>query len=290
MIINQVSSKTKEKIFKEMLVAEYLKHGSVDEVFRVKKFDLPISYAQYQRVLDDWGIVKAAGPNSSLGELLNFLSRFAEEKVKVEPLYRKMPHTFQTSLVTMYRVLSLVKEGIIRRVATGLVITPYNDLHKILVGRDISTPRLEIGKTYGSISIPVSFSRKRDSRETAILRVLQNEVFTKKAIERKMPEIIPPFPKPFMFLDIADIRVEIFHLSLPKKLSSLKNFSSFKLQNFKFIGIDSILSGKVKNLREGAVEVATGYRKYLDLKRKDLTYSPSQYRARLNFFLANLLG
>ena len=227
-----------EENFNKWLVSEYLKYGSVDEVYRAHQYSIPISYAGYQRVLNSWRIVKAAGPNSRLSEVVNFLSKMIEEEVPLETLYKKMPPSFQTSAVTLYRILSYIKEGITRRMGTACIITPYNSKNRILVGRDVSTPRLELGKPYGSISIPMGFSRKRDSRETAILRVLQQEVFTELAIRKEMPDVIPERTKPFMFFDIADVRVEVFHIKLPKKYSSKKYFSSFKLEGFKFISLD----------------------------------------------------
>jgi len=46
-----------EKEFNKWIVSEYFKHGSVDEVLRINRYGLPISYANYQRILDKYGIV-----------------------------------------------------------------------------------------------------------------------------------------------------------------------------------------------------------------------------------------
>lgn len=278
----------REKKFNEFLVSEYLKHGTVDEVYRRNEHSLPISYAQFQRVLDKWGIVKAAGPNSKLAEMLGFLTKLMEENIPLEVLYRKMPPSFRTSATTMYRILGYVKEGITRRIATGLIITPSNNNKKILVADDISTPRVDLGKPFGAVSIPMGFSRKRDSREDAILRLLQQEVFTQKAVKKKMPNIISERPKQFMFLDIADVRVEIFHLKLPKKISGIRNFSSYKLQNFRFIDTNKIVRSKQKIFRIGVIEAARGYEKYLEIKKRNLTINPLQYKSQLNYYLSEV--
>ncbi|MGB6838907.1 MAG: hypothetical protein WBD86_00830 [Microgenomates group bacterium] len=278
----------REKKFNEFLVSEYLKYGSVDEVLRRNNYDTPISYAQYQRVLDKWGIVKAAGPHSKLAEALDFLTRLAEENIPLEALYRRMPSSFRTSAATMYRILNYIKEGITRRIATGLIITPSSKKKKILVADDVSSPRMELGKPYGSISIPIGFSRKRDAREDAILRVLQQEVFAQKAIKQDLPDIIPERPKPFMFLDIADVRVEIFHLKLPKKISKIRNFSSYKLQNFRFIDTDKVIKNKRRVFRVGVVEAARGYEKYLEIKKRNLPFNPLQYKSQLNYYLSEV--
>jgi len=278
-----------EEKFNKWLISEYFKHGSVDEVLKKHNFDVPISYAQYQRVLDKWGIVKAAGPNSKLTETLDFLTKLAYENIPFDKLYTRMPSSFRTSAATLYRILSYMKEGVTRRMATALVITVAGSDKKILVANDYSRPRLSFGKTYGSISIPVSFSRLRDPREMAILRVLQQEVFTDFAVENKMPDIIPLRPRPFMFLDIADVRVEVFHIKLPKKYSKKNTFSSYKLKNYRFINVSSLakLASKRK-LRIGAREATEGYLKYLELKKRNLSVNPIYYKSQLNYQLSEL--
>jgi len=280
-----------EKKFNKWLVSEYFKHGSVDEVLRKHKFDVPISYAQYQRVLDKRGVVKAAGPNSKLTETLDFLTKLAYENIPFDKLYTRMPSSFRTSAATLYRILSYMKEGVTRRMATALVLTVAGGGKKILVANDYSRSKSSFGKPYGSISIPVSFSRLRDPREVAILRVLQQEVFTDLAVENRIPDIIPLRPRPFMFLDIADVRVEVFHLILPKKLSKTNNFSSYKLKNYKFIEAASILKlAEGRKLRIGAREAAEGYLKYLDLKKRNLSINPIYYKSQLNYRLSELGG
>jgi hypothetical protein len=278
-----------EKLFKKWLIEEYFRAGSVDEVLRKHRFEIPISYASYQRVLAEAGIVKAAGSHSKLNEILGFLTRLMQENVPFEYLYKKMPPSFMASAATIYRILSYIKEGITRRLATGLVITPYKDPTRVLIAEDISTPRVELGKPFGALSIPMGFSRKTDPRENAILRVLQQEVFTKQAINKKVPSVIPFRPKPFMYLDIADVRVEIFHLPLPKKFSNTRAFFSYKLKNYRFISINDseFFEKKQDNFRVGVLEAVTGYKKYLALKRRNLVFNPLQLKSRLNYFLRN---
>ena len=275
-----------EDKFNKWLVDEYFKHGSVDEVLKSHNFDVPISYAQYQRILDKWGVVKAAGPNNKLTEALDFFYHLAEKNIPLEDLYKRMPTSFRTSAATMYRILSYIKEGVTRRMGAALIITPHNDPERVLVARDVSVPRMELGKPYNSLSIPMGFSRKRDPREDAILRVLQQEVFMQQAIDRNMPKIIPQRPKPFMFLDIADVRVEVFHITLPGKWLNPNNFSSYKLKNHKFISIKNLNHLKKKNhLRAGVFEAISSYKKYRDLKKRKLSINPLQCKSDLNYFI-----
>ncbi len=285
----KLSSEEREQKFLAHLVAEYLKYGSVDEVYRVHKYDLPISYPGFQRVLDKWGIVKAAGPNSKLSEALSFFVHLAEEQIPLETLYKRMPPSFQTSMGTLHRILSYIKEGVTRRAGTALMITPHGKSDYVLVGNDISTPRVELGKPFGSVSLPMGFSRKRDTKQKAILRVLQQEVFVKQAIEQNMPmEIITKDIDPFMFLDIADVRVSIYHLSLPKELSSSKNFSSFKLENHRFLSVGDIINGDSGHFRVGLIEAVLGYRRRLEMIDKNVIANPIFEISSLNHELAAL--
>lgn len=142
------SLEDKERRFNELLVEQYLKYGSVDEVFRKNQYGLPISYANYQRILDKWGIVKAAGPNNKLTEAIDFFTHLTKDNIPLEELYKKMPSTFKTSATTLYRILAYIKEGLTRRVGCALVVTPFNNPKKILLGQDTSVPRIKLGKPY----------------------------------------------------------------------------------------------------------------------------------------------
>ncbi len=277
--------KMREEKFNQWLVEEYFKYRSVEEVYIKNRYDLPISYAQYQRVLDKWGIVKTAGPNNKLSEAIDFLYHFTESNIPLEKLYKKMPPSFQTSLVSIYRILGYIKEGITRRLGTGLIITAESDGNKVLLGNDVSTPRIELGKPFSSLSIPMGFARKRDMREVNILRILQQEVYTDLAITRSLPDIIPTHPKPFMFLDIADIRVEIFHIPLPEYVLKKFKFTSYKLKDHRFVAIDKIEDFHT-TMRVGVKEAFRGYAKYLDLKKRNLEFNPLQYKSEINYFLA----
>jgi len=276
-----------EAEFNKFLVREYLKLGSVDEVFRYHRYNIPISYAQYQRILDKWEIIKAAAPNSKLSEVLNFLSRMVHEEIPLEALYKKMPPSFITSAVTLYRILSYIKEGITRRLGTGLIITPFNNQKMVLTGRDVSTPRFYYGKPFASISIPMGFSKINEKREDGILRILQQEVFSELAVERNLPlSLIPERPKPFMYLDIADVRVEVFQIKLPQKLSKLENFQSYKLQDYRFLNLENGNLAE-SNFRAGVREAIMGYSKYLELKSKNVTFNPLQVKSEINYHFAS---
>jgi hypothetical protein len=257
---------TKEREFSEFIVAEYLKYGSVDEVFRKNNYSLPISYMGVHRLLDKWGIIKAAGPNSKLSEALTFMVLLNDERVPLERLYRSLPPSFKTSMATMHRILHNIKEDVVRRVGTALVISSGEDRPQILIGEDVSTPRIELGKPFGSISLPMTYSKVSEEPRESILRVLQQEVFTLNAIKRDIPSgTIPESPKPFMYLDIADVRVAVYHISLEKSAV----FSSFKLVNHRYMPAGEIVHG-AHNFRAGVREIVFGYLKYLKGEERPL--------------------
>ncbi len=258
-----LSQKEREIRFEQFIISEYLKYGSVDEVFRANKYDIPISYVGVHRLLDKWGIVKAAGPNTRLSEALCFLSALSDEKIPLERLYKGMPPSFKTSMGTLHRILTYIRSETIRRVGTALVLTPHNNQNLVLVGNDVSTPRLNVGKPFGSTSLPMSYSKRTESAKTAVLRVMQQEVFTREAIEKSLDfEEIIGSPEPFMYLDIADVRVSVYHLSLPESFAPTR-FSSFKIVNHRFVHLSDIVSAtKRMNFRAGIKEIGLGYQKH----------------------------
>lgn len=283
-----------EEGFRAWLVAEYLKYSSVDEVFRAHRYNIPISYPSFQRLLNEWGIVKAAGPNSKLSEVCAFLTEIAEEKLKdkkfsLEALYRRMPPSFRTSLGTMHRIYQKVKEGATRRFGAVLIISPGDNPEDLLVGNDVSTPRIELGKPYGAVSFPIGFARKSEENSQSIKRILQQEVFAHQTIERSFPEeVIPQNPQPFLYIDVADIKVSVYHLVLPKELKGPSDFSSFKIEKHRFVDISTILSENVKEgtFRAGMPEIAAFYQRYLYESEKSESVEPFVAKARLNLELA----
>jgi hypothetical protein len=260
-----VGPEEKEKRFYKFVVEEYMKYGSVDEVFKRNDYNLPISYPGVHRLIDRWGIVKAAGPNSRLSEALTFLVLLSDKKLPLERVYRALPPSFKTSLGTMHRIFHNIKENIVRRVGTALIITDARNPNKILVGEDVSTPRLELGKPFGSISLPMGYSKSDEDPKLSILRILQHEVFTQATIDKQFPkDVIPETPKPLMYLDIADVRVAVYNLSLSDSLSSTSNFSSYKLKNYQYLSFSQIQDRKNHiHLRAGVREICLGYEKYL---------------------------
>ncbi len=262
----RTSYQEKEEGFNRFVVGQYLKYGSVDEIFRQNNYDLPISYPGVHRLIKRWGIVKSAGPNSLLSEGITFLTLLSQDKIPLESLYKRLPPSFKASMGTMHRLLHNIKEGVIRRMGTALIITPFNKPQMVLIGEDISTPRLELGKPFGSTTLPMGYSKVDEEPRNSILRALQQEVFTQMAINKTLPiEMIPVNPKPFMRVDIADIRVSVYHLDLPDGLSGEECFSSYKVRKHSFIRTFELLDGnRAYNFRSGVKEIGLGYQKYLE--------------------------
>lgn len=270
-----------EPEFSQFLVREYFRLGSVDEVLKHYKFSLPVSYATYQRILDKYGVIKKASSSGRLSEAIDFFEHLIKSNINLDELYRKTPHSFRTSLKTLYRIYSYMKEGLTRRVGVVLIISPYDNPEKILLGRDFSTPSLELGKNRGAWSLPMGFTRKRDSRRNGVLGVLQNEVFTSMVFMGNFPYFfIPDVLEPFMYLDIADVRVAAYNLILPKSLSKVGCFSSYKLRYYKFLDIEEVF--RLEDVRMGVVDIVRGYKKYLKCLKKGMVVNPFQSVSLLN--------
>lgn len=252
--------------FYEELIRQYLELGSVKKVLTRNHWNAGITEPGFYHLLGRWGIIKAASHNSLLSETLAFFARLAEEKIPLRELYKEVSTSLGISVQTLHRILSYIKQGITRRRGTALVITPEEQPSLILIGKDYSTQRLEYGKPYGSVSLPMGFSRRLENAGVSILRVLQQEVFTEYAVKRKMPyEIIPRDPKPFMYLAIADVEVAVYRVMLPESLSQIGNFSSQKLKDFQYVDASSL--GKNQNLgvvRAGIEEISQAYGRFLN--------------------------
>lgn len=268
--------------FEKFLVKKYFQFGSVDQVLKKYRFALPISYAQYQRILDKFGVIKTVGPNGKFSESLEFLSKLVHDNMDFDKVFKKLPPSYKTSASTFYRILSYVKEGITRRVGVALIITDPKNIKKILIAKDVSMPRIELGKYFGDYSLPMGYAKKSDSRITNIKRILQQEVFTNLVVDRLLPnDVILDAPDPFMYLDIADVRVAVFQIQINKLLLKNKNFSSYKLKDYVFVDSSEIVSNTYKT-RLGVVEAVKGYMKYLGYMQKNLRVNPLQARSVLN--------
>lgn len=252
-------TRTPEDItFCENLARLYLRYGSVDEAL-ASEHTLPISPADYHRKIVEWGIVKAPSKSSSLTDILSFLSHYVRSSDTIANLYGRMPHTFQPSLQTVYRVLHNIKEGIVTRSAVALVVSHVDNHSLVLVGNDVSIPRADIGKHYGAISLPMGFSKQDEDPRDSIKRVMQREVFMEPTVKHVFPhEVIPDDPKPIMKLTIADVSVCVYHIVLPRRYH--QELSSEVLKDLRFEAMDTI---EQKEARLGVGEILNGYQKKL---------------------------
>lgn len=254
MLFQESNIREREENFYKNIIRLYLKYGSVDEVFRRTNYSLPISYPGMHRLIKRWGIVKSAGPNSKLSEALTVLTLLSDNQIPLERLYKKLPPSFKTSLSTLHRIMHNVKEGVIRRYGTALVITTDEDNSKILMGSD-----MDHGK---NITLPMTYSVYQEKPSLSIKRVLQQEVFADLAIQKQFPDkVIPSNPRPFMFLNIADIKVAVYIVQLNKGYFAKSMFSSYKISDHKLITLGEILNAK-KGIRAGVQEIIRGYKKY----------------------------
>lgn len=260
-----VDPQKNEAEFNRFLLCEYLKYGSVDAVLKKHYYSLPISTASYHRLLDKKGIIKAAGPHGKITEALAFMEYLAEEKLPLERLYKKLPPSFETSKITLHRIYSHIKRGITRRAATGLVITLENKPKKILFAKDNSMPRLIYGKQKGAISIPMTFSKMGESPKISAKRVLQQEVFTQRAIDSTFPdELLNQDLALILKIRILDISLSIYHLEIPDDIAGSLTYSSFRMSEHVFLSSGEIEKlAQEGKLRSGVLEITNFYRQSL---------------------------
>lgn len=252
--------------FDEFLISEYFRLGSIDRVLKHHHYSLPVSYASYHRVLIKFGVVKSAGPNSKLSESLYILSLLANYKIPLEKIYRKfIPLSVKVSLNTIHRILHFVRLGLTRRQGVALLLESETEAGNFLVGNDISLNNSLLGNK-GDISLPMGHSKTGEDAKQSILRVLQQEVFTNSVIKRIFPaDLLPNHLRPLMFIDIADIKVAVYHIKINPQLT----FSSFKLQNLHFAGKQELLG---KKLRPGVRDILCAYS---DIQAKSFEEVPS---------------
>lgn len=253
-----------EKYSDEWLLDLYFRYGSVEEVIRSHPEHLAVSVATFHRKVASRGLVKSAGHRVSFPEVLHF---FREKTMKpntpLERVYREMPPSFRTSMVSLHRIYNAVEKEIVRRNGTALIISHPEDPTSILVGNE-SMSNSRYGKTKGDVSFPMGFSKRDEDGADSILRILQNEFSNKLAISGELVlgsglvnKFIDDNNSPFMYLDIVDVRVKAFHLVCPKKLVDLELADSYRLNGLRFENIYDLQ--ELGNLRLGISEIVKEY-------------------------------
>ncbi len=271
--------------FYKPLIGLYLKYGSVDQVFSSQYHNTGVSYPHFHRILNDWGIIKSTGPQSRFAEAIFFLTTLAKDKLPLESLYKTMPPSLRISAATLHRILSYIKRGLTRRHGTALLVSPESNLNLILIGRDISTPRPELGKPFGSYSLPMTYAKGDESNHDSVLRTLQQEVAASLTLNRKLPQnLVPKNPRVNLTIDIADVRVKTYRLIIPDDI--IEELDSYKLSDLTFIPLEQVgeKSSLDSNFRAGVPEIAQAY---LEIGDKSLA-TPPHYDSLLNRSLALL--
>ena len=226
--------------------SDYLKYESIESVFKKYRYNLPISFAGFARLLKHRNIVTTAGPNSHLSESLFFFSLLKECGGSITKLHQKLG--IKASTQTLHRILHNIRFGVTRRFGTALIIEDNSNPGYYLLGQDC-TLQGKMGKK-GDWSLPMSHARQQDSHYTSILRVLQREVFADQTIEGNFPyEVLNQNLSPIFNIDITDINVRVYHLKIDR---SKYNFSSFKLSNHQYF---TSAQPSSLNLRPGVAQI-----------------------------------
>ncbi|MBI3396989.1 hypothetical protein HY045_00775 [Candidatus Woesebacteria bacterium] len=234
------------------MIREYLKNGSVGEDV-ISKRDL-------QKILKKHGIVQTAESKDDLSSTLSFLTYACKPGVNLKTAYLKAQASgFNVNVSEINEVVSQIKNGKITRAGTALVVVPQDYPDMILVGNDITTPDLVIGKFFGSLSLPMGYSELEENPLDQIKRVSQREIWSEQTVQDSFPsDVLPKRPRPFMYIKIAHIGVECYFIKLPSRLCNPGLFSSSKLIGHKFVNAGGILAAK-EIYRTGVKEIVTGY-------------------------------
>ncbi len=259
----------------EWLIERYFRYGSVEDALSCRNTTIPFSFADYHRKLEKFGIIKSAGRHTSLSEALHFFRiKQMEPGAPLESIYKTMTPSFQTSIATLHRIYNRVLETkhrvVATRHATALIIS--NEQDKILVGTELFS-ETKYGKIAGHVTIPMTFSKVNDTSYQRILRVLQQEVVTEDAIQKKFADqrhvlnILSQVIGPVLTYRLLDVEISCFLLHLP---DSITKFNSFKLAHYRFIdksevrndsdhlfriGVPEMVSKSFDSLKEGRQEV-----------------------------------
>lgn len=264
-------------------VALYLMYGSVEEVIRSYDGMLPISVANYHRLVKKFGLVKSAGRHVSLPETLHFFREKAmDPDLPIEQIYRSMPPSFQTSIATLHRIYHSIEQRVIRRCAAALIIVDRLDPNVVLIGKEVFG-NSRYGKKVGDLSIPMSFAKKDESDFDSALRVLQQEVFSREAISGNLKpdselvtSMLSKDISPISYFDIVDVRVKVYQLVLPEVPFG---FSSYKLIEHKMTNLYDLDGGAC---REGVTDMLNIH---ANLMYGSVSSEPQNYTSSINQIL-----
>lgn len=255
-----------ENIFYETLVEDYLRCESVTGVVRRKG---GVSEPGLHHILDRYGIVKTAnGIHHRFPDILSFFSSLVLERTPLEGFYKNMPLSFRRKVSTsaLHKILEYTIKKKPRRYGTALVVTPEGFPRLLLVANDMTPSNPSVGKHTGDLSFAMGFRNPNEANRTSVLRIVQRELWKDWAVKKIIPkEVISEKPEPFMKVDVVDVRVDVYHMVLPAEQADLRNFSSFKLANYRYVHLDNIVDQSGQGVfRTGIGEIASGYKNLIN--------------------------
>ena len=272
------------RIQKDVVMA-YLKEGSVNAI--LPQFpEVPEQTAH--NWLDAFDVVKLPGrkPNP-LGSVLFFLTNWVNAgDIPLERWYREYtPLRIKEALSTpsLHRVVDNIRRLTTRLSGTALVISPEGDPNYVLVGNDITTPNPEVGKTFGALSLPMTYSHTGEDSYLAVKRVLQQETFSELVLRKELPSwIVPENAHPFMHVAVADVNVAAYRLEIPWQM--IDRLSSPKLEGLRFVPLNDLVEQNALDteVRSGVVEIAAGHLSHLDRRQDEpITWSLSRLNEKI---------
>lgn len=237
-----------QKFSDSWLIEKYLYYGSVDLMFKHEEVT-PFSYSDVYRKLDEYGIVKSAGRHTNLWECLDFFELYKlSKKPSIRRIYQSMPRGIETSATTLHRILKSVKDGVLHRKATALIVK--NQSGSILVSKEMREDN------FGKLTIPVTYSRLSESWQESVMRVLQQEVYPKSTssglfkggdARARMLESA----KKFECFSLLDVELGVFEVSAHPTIYP----ESGRTTEHKFMQMDEIVSLDRSLFRPGVYEL-----------------------------------
>ncbi len=260
-----------DKYSDRWLIANYLKYGSVEAVMCAYDYSIPCSVADYHRRVRKAGIVKGDGrANKSFAQALYvFLEKTLQPSLSLEKIYRSLPLTLRDArMSSIYRIYDSIMKQKTRRAAVGVVISPEGRPGTILVADELRSSSTSAKKS-GETTIPFGFASKKHSFDRSLLRIMQREFSTTLALSGELvvgsemsSKLIPADTRPFLELQLLDVRVSVAHLTLPGELCDLSKCTSFTVNNHRWVPLEDCVNGKV-GLRTGVGEVLASYHDFL---------------------------
>jgi hypothetical protein len=253
--------KEKNGFTDETLLRLFLKLGSVESV--LESFpNINVSYATYQRLISDRGIIKSptGRPPVHIGALTDFFQTMITENSTIERLNKYPISGFVYGERSLYRVLKKIRTGVISHNATMILAHPQYRPDLLLTARDLCINSVDVEH---SRTAPMTYSTKKEDPYFSLLRVVQQEMLSEMTINGELNvskasthRFLKNALNPKFYVDVLDVRVGVHILEIPTQL--LSRISSERLDSMHFESLYTVAQSDpvTSEYRAGVVDAA----------------------------------